>query len=156
MSDLWHSGAKRVVIPQAPQNLGYTGGGRKPHFTIELRNGKRILHQHLPINRAASALAHPGGTAPTNTANAIQVEIVGFASKSGDWPKKLYHYLHLLAEWCKRHFNVPMIEHVVWQKPQKIDDFVAYDGHCGHVHVPHNDHTDPGRGFHIGYVLNDI
>jgi hypothetical protein len=176
---LWHPGARRVVIDSAPQGLRFTGGGKKmvwhtteggsiegaegayrangdcPHFTIAYTNGKRVLHQHLPIDRAASALRHPQGTRPTNTADAIQVEIVGFAAQSHAWPKELYHYLHLLAKWCNRHYGVPMTEKATWRNPLKIINFEEYAGHCGHVHVPNNDHVDPGRGFHIWYVLND-
>jgi hypothetical protein len=100
---VWHPNAKRVPIPSAPQNLTFTGGGHKlvwhttegssiegaesayraagvcPHFTIALVNGHRVLHQHLPLDVAASALKHDSGP-QTNRANAIQVEIVGFAS----------------------------------------------------------------------------
>lgn len=179
---LWHPGARKVLIPTAPQNLQFTGGGKKlvwhstegsgiegavgaykasgvcPHFTIQVRAGERTLYQHLPINRAASALRHPAGTPATNTANAIQVEIVGFAENSAHWSMSMYHYLHLLAKWVHEHYGVPMRETVNWRSPTRLHGagFVQYEGHCGHMHVPANDHGDPGTGFHIFYVLNDI
>jgi hypothetical protein len=34
--------------------------------------------------------------------------------------------------------------------------FQVRSGHNGHVHVPGNDHTDPGRGFRIGAVLREV
>lgn len=184
MSDsvLWHPNAKRVIIPTAPQDLTFTGGGKKlvwhttegstvegaesayranrdcPHFTIALVNGKRVLHQHLPLNRAASALEHPQLTPETNRANCWQVEIAGDAAQSGDWPKQKYHYLHLLAKWIHKHAGVPMTEGVAWQHPERMGgtEFVNYSGHCGHVHAANNHHTDPGPGFHIGYVLKGV
>lgn len=182
MSELWHPNARRVLISTAPQNLLFTGGGRKlvwhstegegiegavgayksagvcPHFTIYVDHGHRTLYQHLPLNRAASALRHPPGTLPTNTANAIQVEICGFASDAGKWPMSKYHYLHELARWVHDHYAVPMTTRVKWAEPARLSGpgFVEYAGHCGHMHVPGNDHGDPGHGFHIGYVLHDV
>lgn len=179
---LWHPSARQVIIPEAPNNLKFTGGGKKlvwhttegpdidgavgayhqagvaPHFTIQVKDGRRTLYQHLPINRAASALRHPGGPA-TNTANAIQVEIVGFAAGSGEWSQAMYRYLWHLARWVHDHFGVPMTtDGVLWRNPVRMsgDKFYNYSGHCGHVHVPGNDHSDPGRGFHIGYVLHGL
>jgi hypothetical protein len=177
MTSLWHPGAKRVTIPSA--NLGeftgprrpkcvwhtteggtiegavsaYHASGSIPHFTIAHVNGKRVLYQHAPINRSVTTLKHPTGTPHTNRAWAYQVEIVGFARDSAGWSDSKYHYLHLLAEWLNRHAGVPMTEGVVWQHPAKIGDFVGYTGHCGHVHVPYNDHVDPGTGFHINKVI---
>src|SRR4051812_4676674 len=110
MSDkkVWHPSAKRVVIPTAPV-LTFRGGGHKvcwhatqgssaegaidayrnsgsrPHFTIGIKNGKRVLYQHIPLNQAASALKHPNNTPETNRARCIQVEVVGFAEDAADW-----------------------------------------------------------------------
>lgn len=179
MTTLWHPNAKRVPIASAPQDLTFRGGGEKviwhttegttvegaiaaykasgvcPHFTIGMRNGQRVLVQHLPLNRAASALRHAQGP-ETNRANAWQVEIVGFASASGQWSDRTYHYLNLLARYLNRHCNVPMTSKVIWRDPKRLSPagFVLYRGHCGHVHVPGNDHYDPGTGFHIHKVLN--
>lgn len=178
---LWHPNAHKVMIPQAPQGLRFTGGGKKlvwhttegdgidgavsayhaagvcPHFTIQVVNGVRKLYQHLPISVAASALKHPAGTEPTNTANCIQVEIVGFATDSGRWPDSKYHYLHELARWVHDHYGVPMsYTGAHWDPPHRMGqtEFVKYTGHCGHMHVPGNDHGDPGKDFHPGKVCD--
>lgn len=126
-----------------------------PTFTIMVLNDKRTLLQHLPINHAASALKHPGGTLPTNTANVIQVEIVEFAAQSAGWADALYFYLHHLARWAHDHFAVPMTTPVKWKNPARLGEraWVDASGHVGHMHCPHNDHVDPGHGFHIGKVL---
>lgn len=180
MPTLWHPAAKRVPIAAQQQNLTFTGGGRKlvwhttegssiegavgayrasgsaPHFTIYVSKlGVRTLYQHLPINRAATALAHPSGP-DTNRANAIQVEIVGFAAESGKWSRATYFYLYWLARWCNKHFAVPMrsAPGVVWSHPRRLSGQAFFDasGHVGHCHAPGNDHTDPGVGFHAGRV----
>lgn len=179
MTTLWHPNAKRVIIPTAPHDLTFTEGGNKvtwhttegssaegavsaykssgvcPHFTVGLRDNHRVLLQHLPLNRAASALRHPSGTPETNRCNNWQVEIVGFASKSANWDPKLYHYLKLLAQFLHRHCDVPMTEDVSWRNPKRLNGhtFVSYSGHLGHMHAPGNDHTDPGTGFHIGKII---
>lgn len=178
---LWHPNAKRLVIPGVP-NLTMAGGGHKlvwhttegssaegaigayrqstavPHFTIGLKDGKRVLYQHLPLNRAATALRHPSGP-ETNRANAIQVEIVGFAARSGEWPLKLYHYLHLLGKFVETNANVPLRTTlpVTWRDPKRLSgsQFYNYSGHLGHMHAPGNDHVDPGVHFHIGHVTKD-
>lgn len=173
----WHPNAKRVPITTAPV-LTFTGGGRKlvwhttegssaegafgayrnagvaPHFTIALVNGRRKLYQHIPLSKAASALRHPSGP-DTNRANAIQVEIVGFARQSPHWDPQMYHYLRLLALFVNREFGVPMAEHVNWQSPRRLTgaEFFKYSGHIGHMHVPGNDHSDPGAGFREGIIL---
>lgn len=178
VTTLWHPNAKRVIIPSAPQGLTFTGGGRKltwhttegssadgavgayrasgvcPHFTIGLEHNRRVLLQHLPLNRAASALKHSSGP-ETNRANNWQVEIVGFAAKSAVWDDQLYHYLKLLAQFINRHCDVPMRESVNWRKPTRLSGggFYSYSGHLGHMHAPGNDHTDPGTGFHIGKII---
>lgn len=178
---LWHPAAKRVPIASAPAQLQFTGGGHKvvwhttegagidgavgaykaagvcPHFTIDISRGKRTLYQHLPINRAASALKHPAGTAPTNTACAIQVEIVGFAAQSGQWSRASYFWLWRLAVWCNKHYGVPMSTPVLWHHPVRLSGaaWVGAKGHVGHMHCPGNDHVDPGTGFHIGMVVKN-
>lgn len=176
----WHPGAKRVTISQAPQSLKFAlGAGMKlvwhttegsgidgavgayrasgvcPHFTIAVSKfGKRTLYQHLPITVAASALKHPAGTQPTNTAGCIQVEIVGFAKDSANWSKATYYWLYWLARWIKKHAGVPMTTPVAWRHPSRMTQLGFYhaEGHVGHMHAPGNDHTDPGTGFHIGRV----
>jgi hypothetical protein len=173
---LWHPGAKRVIIPGVP-DLRFGVGGKKlvwhttegssiegaegayrastsiPHFTIQVVGLRRILHQHLPIDRAATALQHTFGP-ETNRANAIQVEIVGFAAQSGSWSRATYFWLYWLARWISKHAGVPMSTPVTWRKPVRLSPagFVQASGHVGHMHVPGNSHTDPGIGFHIGRV----
>lgn len=181
---LWHPNAHRLVIPSAPQDLRFAAGGAKlgwhtteggsasgaleayrsagvcPHFTIMIQRGERTLYQHLPLDRAASALEHPAGTPVTNTAGVnIQVEIVGFAADAGSWPVSTYRYLNLLARFMNRHCDVPLsAKGLVWHEPEHrltADAFITYTGHYGHRHAPNQrkHHQDPGDHFHIDRVL---
>ncbi len=52
---------------------GYRGGADAPHFTV--RGGE--IRQHFPVNRSARALVNAPGGVETNTAGAVQIEIVG-------------------------------------------------------------------------------
>lgn len=119
----------------------------EPHFVIGWRNGWKypVVVQMVPLNRSARTMRHPSGP-ETNRANAIQVEICGRASESGDWDKNWYRALSNLALLVDHRFNIP----VRWPKSTSRmggQQFFAYEGHCGHMHAPGNDHVDPGTGF---------
>lgn len=121
------------------------------HFVIDPRTGQTV--QLIPLNRAARALAHPAGP-ETNRANAIQVEIVGFAADTGKWQDEHYLRLAALAVLIGHRFSIPRrnANGVSFSNPHRLSgtDFYRASGHIGHCHVPGNDHTDPGRGFKGG------
>lgn len=173
--DLWYPEAKHKPLPDAG---AFTGGGHKvvlhttegstiagcyeavkaanvaPHFALNPRTG--ALHQYIPLNRAGRALAHPSGP-ETNRANAIQIELVGFASQTQDWPDGYLNRIGKLCLWIERHFDVPRrtgVEFVGGGATPHMtgQGFVDYAGYCGHQHVPGNDHWDPGK-FRINYLL---
>lgn len=129
----------------------YRASGAYPHFTLD-ENG--VALQHLPLNQYATALQHIGPY-ETNRANAIQVEIVGFASQSGSWSDARYAQIKALGEYIHNKAKVPQDAKVSFSNPSRLSgaQFVAYAGHCGHVHVPNNSHYDPGTGFKIGKVI---
>lgn len=124
-----------------------------PHFTLEFRNGRERLFQHLPLSRAARALEHPPGTPHTNLANAIQVELVGFARETPDWSAGHYAAVASLARWIEKNFDVPRSCNVTFvpvgqRRRLGGQAFFDYRGHCGHQHAANQsqqDHTDPGR-----------
>lgn len=178
---LWHPGAIRAPIagqaggtPAAgePKIVLHTtegssiagaesayraSGGSAPHFTVS----PTALHQHIPVNRTAYSLQHPGGTPETNRAGlVIQIEQVGFAASSGDWSNEYYARVAALCRWIARQTGVPLKQvsgdiHADYSNPVRIPagEFAEWSGVCGHVHVPNNSHTDPGRGYHIGKVI---
>lgn len=133
-----------------------TYSGSAPHFTLDPKSGK--LWQHIPITQAAKALMHPAGTVETNRASAIQVELIGFASQTQNWSEQEYTRVASLARWIEANAGVRRACGVKFTgssvKPNRMTPTVwlAYNGHCGHQHVPNNDHWDPGA-FRIDLVV---
>lgn len=119
-----------------------------PHFVIDPRTGRCV--QTIPLNRAARCLQHIGPE-ETNRARAIQVEVVGFAAHSGEWPESHYRRLAMLALLIEHRVPIPrrMAAGLTFSNPRKLTGvgFVRAAGHLGHIHVPGNNHTDPGTGF---------
>lgn len=118
-----------------------------PHVIIDPRSGHVV--QLLSFGSFASALRHPAGTPETNRAWAYQVEIVGFAKDSRHWSDSAYHHLAALAVLMEHRTHVPRraAAGVSFANPRRLRaaTFIHAEGHLGHVHVPGNDHTDPGR-----------
>lgn len=156
----WHANAIRVQIhealswvPAQPKLVwhtteGYglpTYSGSCPHFTLDPKTGK--LWQHVPITGGAYALRNESGGVETNRARAIQVELCGFAARSQNWTDEEYAHIAALARWIEKYAGVPRSCSVTFRASSsfKISDWLNYSGHCGHQHVPENDHWDPGR-----------
>lgn len=175
MSD-WLDGFDRTVVGQdsgpfvtAPERLvlhttegasaagaiaAFRSTGSWPHFTVDL--GRQIRYQHIPVNLGARALMNTPGGVETNREDAIQVEMVGFASQTQDWTDDA-------LRWGAANVFVPILaacgigtSHPVFvgadQSPASVhakqrmtfDQWDAFGGICGHQHVPENDHWDPG------------
>jgi hypothetical protein len=92
-----------------------------PHFSINLLTGER--RQHIPMNKAARALARPAGSAPTNQNGCIQIEIMGTCAPVSYWERNgwkqpapylpdmndsmIEHLARLLAD-IARAWNIPL------------------------------------------------
>lgn len=167
--NLWNPEAKRDVFPGAgefiagpyrgvlhtTEGIAYAGARSvyaranvAPHFTV----GTEGLWQHVPINQASRALAHPAGTIDTNRLSAVQVEIVHRAAVV-PWTDQLVRAVRDLMIWVEQQtgiqarspkFHGPEAYGVT--SPYRLTDkaWADFDGWCGHQHVPHNDHWDPG------------
>jgi hypothetical protein len=174
----WHVKATRVPYPSSgsfvsaghklvwhtTEGFGLPQyGGSAPHFTFDPKTGK--LYQHVPITQASSSLKHPAGTVETNHAHAIQVELMLFSGKSpnGKAPEREvrnltaadYARIGALARWIEKWADVPRRATVAFSVPavrMSPSAWLKYAGHCGHEHVPSNDHWDPGALL-IGQVL---
>jgi hypothetical protein len=145
--------AKPKLVWHTTQGYGLpTYSGSMPHFTLDPKSGK--LWQHVPITGGAYALRNTSGGVETNRARAIQVELVGFAEESHKWGDGEYARIAELARWIEKHAGVPRSCDVTFRQSStgKIRDWVNYTGHCGHQHVPENDHWDPGL-LQIGKVI---
>lgn len=129
--------------------------GSWPHFTVD--GARQIRYQHIPVNLAARALVHAAGTAETNRAGAIQIEMVGFAHATQDLTDDV-------LQWFATEVVAPILaacpittDHPAFvgadQSPSGVNAkqrmteaaWTAFNGICGHQHVPcGNDHWDPG------------
>jgi hypothetical protein len=117
--------------------------------------------QTVPLDLAAYALAHPGGTPETNHAHAIQTEVFGFASEDLLRDPGICRWLgeRVLAPVLDA--GVPIrLAHVA---PSDGSDaygldgsvrlswawWAGFDGQCGHQNVPGNSHWDAGRADYL-------
>lgn len=142
----------------------YKTNGASPHFTVSYE-GARFRHwQHIAINRSAKALEHRSGTVHTNRLSAVQIEIVGFAdaikaAKYGgiyvaNFPAGYLEGIADLIEWIRRQVSVAPVAALFKAYPASYGerngvrmsaaDWLTFNGICGHQHVPHQSHGDPG------------
>lgn len=125
-----------------------------PHFTAVERSASVEIFQHIPIDRAARALRNPSGGVQTNRAAAIQIEIVGKASRSASMSRRLLEALAMWMRWVETQTGIRRIapefdgDEAFGQGGSvrfSAEHWRTFDGWCGHQHVPENDHWDPGR-----------
>lgn len=126
-----------------------------PHLLIGGRHGVKhpVVIQMIPFNEAGRALEHVFGP-ETNRADCIQIEI---CADVGDVPqfdeKERYKVFANLVRLTN--ITVPNMREVerVLARPFSdtrhfgAQEFVTARGHCGHMHVPGNTHTDPTTAF---------
>ena len=124
------------------------GGDSFPHFTLDPRNG-RLAAAHPRWTRRRGRSSTRAARCETNKAHAIQVELVGFAARdTPDWDEGDYARIARLAREIESAAGVPRrslatfrAKTVVHLSPQRGCNGA---GHCGHQHVPGNNHHDPG------------
>ena len=110
-----------------------------PHLVWDPSTGE--IAQMIPADRAARALMHPSGTPETNRAGSacLQIEVVGRAREpftAGPMRGRETILAWLDGLGVRRDaYSGPRMS---WQQ------WAAFNGHCGHMHVPGNDHVDPG------------
>lgn len=125
-----------------------------PHFTVSVETGAFKAWQHVPLDRAARALANPPGGIQTNRIPCIQVEIVWKAERAAEMTDTLLEGLRRLMIWVEAQTGIKP-----WAPPfvgnegygltsvsrMRPETWLVFDGWCGHQHVPENSHWDPGR-----------
>lgn len=161
---VWHS-TEGASLPD------YDGGALAPNFTAVPDFAARKLRwfQHFDFDTSSRALRNLVGGVQTNTLNVTQVEIVGtcdpvthakwaragtshlFMPELPDWAVR---DLGAFARWAYEQRAVPLSSGLTFQAyPSSYGDsavrmtgaqWSAFQGHCGHQHVPENDHGDPG------------
>ncbi|MFD8088601.1 hypothetical protein [Streptomyces malaysiensis] len=168
---VWHT-TEGTSLPS------YSGGAQAPNFTAvpDFKNKRLVWHQHFDFDTSSRALVNKAGGVETNTLNVCQVEIVGTCDPSThkkwgstqhlytpDLPDWVIRDLAAFAKWAHDQHGVPLSSSVTFKAypgsygsngvrmtAAKWND---YRGHCGHQHVPENDHGDPGL-FPMGAVLD--
>ena len=170
---VWHS-TETLVLP------AYSGGSIAPNLTAvpDFANRRLVWWQHFGFDESSRALVHDKTQIGTNTLNCAQVEIVGTCDPAthAAWvaagkphlympelPDWAIRDLRTFAHWANSAHDVPLTSGLTWKPyPQSRDtdngvrmtnaQWSAFNGHCGHMHVPQNDHGDPGA-FPISAIL---
>jgi hypothetical protein len=149
----------------------YGGGGAAPSLTArpDFAAQRLVWYQHFDVDVSSRALRNLAGGVETNTLNVCQVELVGTCDpvthqrwqSSGQqhiyWPEAPDWALRDLARflaWMHEQHGVPLTGPSAWPAyPSSYgasaarlsgSSWSAFTGVCGHMHVPENDHGDPG------------
>lgn len=157
-----------VVVIHTTEGMGwpgYSGGASAPHATIRAIPGKGIVvREHIDFTKYAKALMNLPGGVETNRRGVIQFELVGTCDPKHKgnsvwyfWPDADEVVLQALADYLRpimARFNIPAKAPKFLPYPSSYgsrsgqrmsgSEWVAFQGICGHQHVPENDHGDPG------------
>lgn len=162
---VWHS-TEGTSLPS------YDGGSMAPNFTAvpDYRNQRLTWYQHFDFDVSSRALVHAGAVA-TNTLNVCQVEIVGTCDPAthlkwqqagiqhlymAELPNWVVRDLGVFAKWAHDNHGVPLSSGLTFKAypgsygtsngvRMTNSQWLSFEGHCGHQHVPSgNVHGDPG------------
>lgn len=145
----------------SPSTLSYYGHSNPPHFTLARKSGHANVYQHYSINVAARALANEEGGVQTNRECAIQIEIAWRAANIGNLPPEMKEALKELMRWISAQAHIQMTAPAFFGEEahgagsvsrMSFSRWRAFNGWCGHQHVPENVHWDPGK-IDIDYLL---
>lgn len=120
-----------------------------PHFTVD----DNTIFQHIDTGLAARALRNLSGGVETNRLSAIQIEVVGTATRTKS--RKTLEQVARLCRWLERTHNIPRAWPSGVPKPARngkdpgghnrsAANWSTKGGHYGHSQVPENSHWDPG------------
>lgn len=152
---------------------GYEGGATAPNYTAvpDFKNRRLNWFAHFPDERSARALRNLSGGVETNTANAVQVELVGTCAPATSASWRARGYAHIYWPEAPQWALDDLAEFIAWMHKThgiRIDGpqgrwtpyprsyangggqrftfarWRAFYGWCGHQHVPENVHGDPG------------
>ena len=160
----WHS-------TEGTSLASYDGGSMAPNFTAkpDFATKRLVWYQHFDVDVSSRALRNLSGGVETNTLNVCQVEIVGTCDPTTHtkWSQAGIQHLYMpelpdwairdlatFAKWANANHGVPLSSGLTF-KPYPSSygangvrmtgtQWNNFTGHCGHQHVPENDHGDPG------------
>jgi hypothetical protein len=139
-----------------PSTTEYYGHSNPPHFTLVRKGSAAVVYQHYSIKVASRALRNPYSGADdvqTNRRSAIQIEIAWLAEEITKFPDFMLVALRELMHWISSEAAIKKIAPPFLGKDaygsgsasrMSSDEWNAFNGWCGHQHVPENDHWDPG------------
>jgi hypothetical protein len=132
-----------------------------PHLTIEPKTFKVV--QQIPLNVGCRALGDANGTLATNSAHAIQIEIVGLAKDSPTIPPEHLAFIRDVMRQIEDLVPIPRKSGRAFLNQADVNatpanrmtvkEWSVFSGWCGHQHVPGQDHWDPGA-IDIDTLLN--
>jgi hypothetical protein len=160
---VWHS-TEGTTLPD------YDGGSVAPNLTAvpDFKAEKLLWYQHFDFDRSSRALLNLTGGVETNTLNVVQVEVVGTCDPVAHkkWAGSRHLYMPSLPDWVIRDLaafarwahdtnGVPLVSGLEFKAydasygarngvRMSASRWESFHGHCGHQHVPENDHGDPG------------
>lgn len=163
------AGPYRLVL-HSTEGVSYAGAyqayrntGSAPHFTVSYELERFRVYQHIQLDRAAKALEHRTGTVHTNRLSAVQIEIVAFADtklaarydglRTDRLPGPYLEGIADLVGWVRHQCGITATRPEFLPYPASYGDnsvrfsdgdWLLFDGICGHQHVPHQSHGDPG------------
>jgi hypothetical protein len=147
----------------------YQGGAVAPNLTAvpDFAAKKLKWFQHFDFDTSSRALRNLKGGVETNTMNVSQVELVGTCDPATHrewgssphiyWPEAPDWALRDVAQflaWAHAQHGVPLTGPSSWlpyptsagasAARMSFAQWEVFKGVCGHMHVPENDHGDPG------------
>lgn len=175
MNDLWYQNAEKVELPNSGSMYttpwrgvlhtteGATAAGAiaayrrnysAPHFTVTFEGGSFKVYQHIALDKAARSLKNALGGVQTNRTRCIQIEIVGEATHISTISDQYLNGIGSLMRWIETNTQIQRTAPMFKPYPSSYGNngvrFTAaqwneFNGWCGHMHVPENDHGDPGN-----------
>ncbi|MGH6927768.1 MAG: hypothetical protein ACREEV_05595 [Dongiaceae bacterium] len=138
-----------------PSTKNYYGHFDPPHFTLAMEKGEAKFYQHFPITFAARALENRARGVETNRRSAIQIEVAWKAAEIDQLPDAMLMRLWDWMRWVEGEAGVKRSNYPRFRGNEARgingvgrmtnDEWNAFDGWCGHQHVPENAHWDPGK-----------
>ena len=141
---------------------GKWSGGIHPHMTASAFS--RSGQSHVPLSKAAYSLKSH------DTDGIIQVELVGHADQSHNWPDEELDWIgaNVIAPIIRAHPTIPLVAPAPFlgadsgtlARPWPYgkarispSNWAGVKGIVGHQHLPYDDHWDPGK-INIGRIID--
>lgn len=124
-----------------------------PHFMLDPGNSRKV--QFIPVTWSAAALKSGRNGYETNRGHSIQVEICGKADEAQGWSDFVLQFIgSWIADIIRAGYpvnldNVTASDYkgtvATESSPYRLspEAWKRFDGVCGHIDVPFNDHYDP-------------